>query len=95
MSSDDLNMHAPYRYASGKEQRSFNKPWLTKSILFFVAKKEYSIQKTVNYPNIIRQYKTYINKLTHLKGISNKIIINKHFKNAIKILKRHGNVSVK
>jgi len=30
--NDTLDMHAPYRYASRKEQRSFYKPWLTKGI---------------------------------------------------------------
>jgi len=67
-----LDTHAPYRYASGKEQRSFSKPWLTKGILTFIAKKNvlYRKQLTTNNPNIIRQYKTYRNNLTHLKEIS-------------------------
>ena len=30
--NDTLDTHAPYRYASRKEQRSFNKPWLTKGL---------------------------------------------------------------
>ena len=37
--NNTLDTHAPYRYASRKEQRSFNKPWLTKGILTSIAKK--------------------------------------------------------
>ena len=47
--NDTLDAHAPYRYASRKEQRSFNKPWLTKGILTSIAKKEYPLQKVVDY----------------------------------------------
>jgi len=67
--NETLDTHAPYRYASRKEQRSFNKPWLTKGILTSLAKKNalYRKQLTTNNLNIIRQYKTYRNKLTHLK----------------------------
>ena len=68
--NDTLDKHAPYRYASRKEKRSFNKPWLTN--LHSIAKKNtlYRKQLTTNNPNIIRQYKSYRNKLTHLKEIS-------------------------
>ena len=64
--------HAPYRYASRKAQRSFNKPWLTKGISISITKKNtlYRKQLTTNNLNIIKQYKTYRNKLTHLKEIS-------------------------
>jgi len=64
--NDTLDKHAPYLYASRKEQRSFNKPWLTKGILTSIAKNNtlYRKQLTTNNP---RQYKTYRNKLTHLK----------------------------
>ena len=72
MFNDTLDTHAPYRYASRKGQRSFNKPWLTKGILTSIAKKNtlYRKQLTTNNPNIIRKNKTYRNKLTHLKEIS-------------------------
>ena len=58
--NDTLDKHAPYCYASRKEQRSFNKPWLTKGILTSIAKKNtlYRNQQTKNNPNIMRQYKT-------------------------------------
>ena len=70
--NDTLDKHAPYRYASSKEQRSFNEPWLTKGILTSIAKKNtlYRKQLTTNNPNILRQCKTYRNKLPHLKEIS-------------------------
>jgi len=70
--NDTLDKHASYRYASRQKQRSFNKPWLTKGILTSIAKKNtlYRKQLTTKNPNIIRQYKTYRNKLTHLKEIS-------------------------
>jgi len=70
--NDTLDKHAPYRYTSRKEQRSFNKPWLPKGILTSIAKKNtlYRKQLTTNNRNIIRQYKTYRNKYTHLKKIS-------------------------
>jgi len=69
---DTLDTHVPYHYASRKEQRSFNKPWLTKGILTSIAKKNtlYRKQLTTNNPNIIRKCKTYRNRLTHLKEIS-------------------------
>jgi len=55
--NDTLDKHAPYRYASRKEQRSFTKPWLTKGILTSIAKKNtlYRMQLTTNNPNIIRR----------------------------------------
>ena len=37
--NDTLYKHAPYRYASKKEQRSFNKAWLTKGILTSIPKR--------------------------------------------------------
>jgi len=70
--NDTFDTYAPYRYASRKEQRSFYKPWLTKGILTSIAKKNtlYRKQLTINNSNIIRKYKTYRNKLIHLKEIS-------------------------
>jgi len=95
--NDTLDKHAPYRYASRKEQRSFNKPRLTKCNLTSIAKKEYLYRKqlTTNHPNIIRQYKTCRNKLTHLK-----ISKQKHYKHAFQkchhyIKKKHGSLSMK
>jgi len=53
--NDTVDTHVPYLYVSGKEQRSFNKPWLTKGILTSIAKKNalYRKQLTTNNPNII------------------------------------------
>jgi len=36
----NFDIHAPYCYASRKEQRSCNKPWFTKGILTSTAKKQ-------------------------------------------------------
>jgi len=70
--NETLDTHAPYHYASRKEQRSFSKPWLTKGILTSIAKKNtlYRKQLTTSNANIIKKYKTYRNRLTHLKEIS-------------------------
>ena len=67
MFNDTLDTHAPYRYASSKEQTMAHQRHFD-----FHYKKEYPLQKavTTNNPNIIRKYKTYRNKLTHLKEIS-------------------------
>jgi len=37
--NDTLDTHAPYCYASRKEQLSFNSPWRIKDILTSIAKK--------------------------------------------------------
>ena len=94
--NDTLDTHAPYRYASRKEQCSFNKPWLTKNILTSIEKK-YPIQKTVTNtnPNIIRQYKTYTNKLTHLKEIYKQNYYKHAFQKCNHDIKKHGNLSMK
>jgi len=47
--NDTLDTHAPHRYASRKEQRSFNKPWLTKGISTSIAKKNALNRKQVSY----------------------------------------------
>jgi len=62
MFNDTLDTHAPYRYAFRKEQRSFNKPWLTKGILTSIATKNtlYRKQFTTNNPNIVMSSKNVI-----------------------------------
>jgi len=60
---ETVDTHAPYCYASRNEQRSKNKPLLTKGILTSIAKKYTENGYT------IKEYKTYRNKLTHLKEI--------------------------
>jgi len=54
--NDTLDTHAPYRYATKKGQRSFNKAWLAKVILTSIAKKDALCRKQIdiNNPNIIR-----------------------------------------
>jgi len=97
MFNDTLDTHAPYRYASKKEQCSFNKPWLTKGILTSIAKKNtlYRKQLTTNNPNIIRKYKTYRNKLTHLKEISKQNYYKQAFQKCHHDIKKHGSLSMK
>jgi len=71
--NDTLDTHAQYHYASGKEQCSFNKPWLTKGILISIAKKNILYKKqfnATNSSNIIKEYKTHRNKLTDIKELS-------------------------
>ena len=55
--NDTLDKHAPYRYASRIEQRSFNKPWLTKGILTSIAKKNtlYRKQLTINFITMVSE----------------------------------------
>jgi len=95
--NDTLDKHAPYRYASRKEEHSFNKPWLTKGILTSIAKKNTLNRKqlTTNSPNIIRQYKTYRNKLTHLKEISKQSYYKQAFPRMPSWYKKHGSLSIK
>jgi len=95
--NDTLDTHAPYRYASRKEQRSFNKPWLTKGILTSTAKKNtlYRKQLTANNPNIIRKYKTYRNRLTRLKEISKQHYYKQAFQICHHDIKKHGILSMK
>ena len=55
MFNDTLGTHAPYRYVTRKEQRSFSKPWLTIGISTSIAKKNALCRKQLetNNPNII------------------------------------------
>ena len=94
--NDTLDKHAPFRYGSRKEQRSFNKPWLTKGILTSTAEKNtlYRKQLTTNNPNIIRQYKTYRNKPTHLE-ISKQNYYKQTFQKCHHDIKKHGSLSMK
>ena len=95
--NDTLDTHAPYHYASRKEQHSFNKPWLTKGILTSIAKKNtlYRKQLTTNNPNIFRKYKTYRNKLTRLKEMSKRNYYKPTFQNCHHGIKKHGSLSMK
>jgi len=92
-----FDKHAPYRYASRKRQRSFNKPWLTKVILTSISKNNtlYRKQLTTNNPNIIRQHKTYRNKLTHLREISKENYYKQAFQKCHHDIKKHGSLSMK
>ena len=67
--NDTLDAHAPYHYASWKQQRSFTKPWLTNGILTSIAKKNtlYRKQLTTNNPNIIRNISVFYSTGNPLK----------------------------
>ena len=95
--NDTLDTHAPYRYATRKEQRSFNKPWLTKGILTSIAIKNtlYRKQLTTNNTNIIRKYKTYRYRLNHLKEISKQNYYKQAFQKCHHDIKKRGSLSMK
>ena len=69
MFNNILDQHAPLRFASRKETRSFHKPWLTKGLLTSIFKKNALYKKllSTNNPSISATYKFYRNKITHLK----------------------------
>ena len=69
MFNNILDQHAPLRFASRKETRSFHKPWLTKGLLTSISKKNalYKTMLSTNNPSISAKYKFYRNKITHLK----------------------------
>jgi len=69
MFNNILDQHAPLRFASRKETRSFHKPWLTKGLLTSISKKNalYKKMLSTNNPSISAKYKFSRNKITHLK----------------------------
>jgi len=69
MFNNILDQHAPLKFASRKETRSFHKPLLTKSLLTSISKKNALYKKMLsrNNPSISAKYKFYRNKITHLK----------------------------
>jgi len=85
-----LDHRAPYRFASRKEQHTFQKPWLTKGILksFEIQNKMFKKQIKSSNPHLIEQYKIYRNKLTYLKELSKQnyfiYMFNKYNNNAKK-----------
>ena len=62
--NDTLDTHAPYPYASRKEQRSFNKPWLTKGILTSIAKKNTLYRKQLTTNNQILLENTKLTEMS-------------------------------
>jgi len=69
MFNNILDQHAPFRFASRKETRSFNTPWLTKGLLTSISEKNalYIKKLSTNNPSISAKCKFYRNKITHLK----------------------------
>ena len=64
-----LNVHAPLRKKTRKEQQLTKKPWITKDILMSIkTKNKLCIQMLkTNNEETKTQWKVYRNKLTHLK----------------------------
>ena len=91
-----LDHHAPYCFASRKEQHTFQKPWLTKGILKSIGTKNKMFKKQIksSNPYLIEQYKNYRNKLTHLKELSNKTTLNLCLISTITTLKKLGNLLI-
>jgi len=67
MFNNILDQHAPLRFASKKETRSFHKTWLTKGLLTSISKKNalYNKMSATNNPSNSTKCKFYRNKITH------------------------------
>ena len=63
-----LSQHALLRRKSRKEKKLNNKPWITKAILISSkTKNKLYIANLKGSANDVQLYKTYFNKLTHVK----------------------------
>ena len=63
-----LSKHAPLRRKSRKEKKLNSKPWITKGILISSkTKNKLYIANLKGSANDVQLYKTYRNKLTHVK----------------------------
>ena len=63
-----LSKHAPLRRKSRKEKKLNSKPWITKAILISSkTKNKLYIANLKESANDVQLYKTYCNKLTHVK----------------------------
>ena len=63
-----LSKHAPLRRKSRKEKKLNSKPWITKGILISSkTKKKLYVANLKGSANDVQLYKTYRNKLTHVK----------------------------
>ena len=84
-----LNKHAPLRQHTRRENKLFNKPWLTRELLESIKTKNKLYKKLVNNTTKTDtdwiHYKKYKNKLTHLIEQSKR----KYFK--MKIINSKGN----
>ena len=82
MITSAIDLHAPLKLASRKQERILRKPWLTRGILTSFRNKQkvhksHFIQGTAAQ-NIF--YKKYTNKLTKLKAISKKLYYENEFR---------------
>ena len=91
-----LDHNAPQRFASRKEQHTFQKPWLTKGILKSIGTKNKMLKKPIksSNPHLIEQYKIYRNKLTYLKELSKQNYFKSMFKKYNNNVKKLGNLLI-
>ena len=69
-----VNKHAPLKFASRKQKRLLQKPWITKNVFDAIRRKQkmYKTHFKSGDPHKIAKYKRYANKVNHLKEISKK-----------------------
>ena len=97
MFNNILDQHAPRRFGSRIENRSFHKPWLTKGLLTSISKKNALYKKMLptNYPSISAKYKFYRNKITHLKESLKQNYDRSKFENCRNDVKKPGKLLMK
>ena len=69
-----INLHAPNKTISTKEQKLINKPWITPSLLKSIKAKNKLFRRYTKFKTDSTRdlYKKFRNKLTHLLDISKK-----------------------
>ena len=70
-----IEKHAPLKKLSRKQQRLKNKPWITKSLLISIKKKQ-KLHKThyiFGLPSEKKYYKLYSNTLTRVKNLAKRL----------------------
>lgn len=74
-----LNIHAPLRKRSRKEQKLHSKPWITNGILKSIQNKNRLFKKCIksNDKKDWDEYKSYRNQLTHIKQNAKKLYYQK------------------
>ena len=75
-----INKHAPITTVSRKQKRLMSKPWITKG-LFVSIRHRQSLYKHILKAIILKSFKKYSNKLTHLKSICKKRYFHKQISN--------------
>ena len=83
-----INKHAPYRKITKQEHKLFHKPWITPAIFTSIKHKQRLYYSHFLKGDVIKKqyYKTYANKLTHLKELSKR----NYFREKISKLKNNA-----